>query len=163
MRKFGFLIAVMLINLTATFFSCNQSEFLNADDKKDYKPFDGNGLVTFNLNDTTKISYGECLYNPENEIGISFDSLLIDCRCPTGVQCFWAGYAAVGMHLYKGKQKPIYFELSTYTDKSRKMINDTTILDYNMRLIDCLPYPDITVDKILSDYKIKVLVTKAKK
>lgn len=159
MRKFGLLTTVMSVIMTITLFSCNESGNIIPEDK----PFDGSGLVTFALNDTTKILYGEGLYNPDNNLGISFDSVLIDCRCPEGVTCFWAGYVSVSMKFYNGNAKPVSFSLENYNDKNRNFVNDTTISGYNVKLIDCLPYPDINVERKFSDYYVKVLVSQVKK
>ncbi len=159
MRKFGLPITVLSLIMTFTIISCNESEISLPKDK----PFDMSGLVTFTLNDTTKIPYGECLYNPDNNLGISFDSVLIDCRCPEGGTCFWAGYVLVGLRFYIGKEKPVSFSLENYNDKYRNFVNDTTILGYNLKLIDCLPYPDINVERKISDYYIRVLVSQVKK
>lgn len=163
MRKFGLLITVMSFIMTITLFSCNENVDLNGDVIPEDKPFNGSGLVTFALNDTTKIPYGECLYNPDNKLGISFDSLLVDCRCPNGAVCFWGGYASVSLRLYVGNAKPVTFSLENYNDKNHNFVNDTTISGYNIKLIDCLPYPDINVDRDLSAYYIFVLVSPEKK
>lgn len=159
MRKFGLLTTVMSLIMTVTLISCDESGNIFPEDK----PFDGSGLVTFLLNDTTKIPYAECLYNHENNIGISFDSVLTDCRCPKNVECFWAGYVSVSMRLYNGNAKPVSFSLENYNDKNRLFVNDTTISGYNIKLIDCLPYPDINVERKFSDYYVKVLVSQVKK
>lgn len=159
MRKFGLPITVLSLIMTFTIISCNESEISLPKDK----PFDMSGLVTFTLNDTTKIPYGECLYNQENNLGISFDSVLTDCRCPKNVECFWAGYVSVSMRLYNGNAKPVTFSLENYNDKNRNFVNDTTLSGYNIKLIDCLPFPDINVERKFSDYYVKVLVSQVKK
>lgn len=83
----------------------------------------------FNLNDTVSIRAGQTLFNPNEGVYITFDSVKNDSRCPYGAECFWAGMAETVFHYARAGQ-PVYFTLNTLST----MGNDTTIDHYNIKL-----------------------------
>ncbi len=64
---------------------------------------------------------------------ICFDSLIIDSRCPKGVECVWAGTALVKISFGEnGNIHPFKMYLG----------HDTTINSYKIAFTDLIPYPD---------------------
>lgn len=69
-----------------------------------------------------------------------------EARCPSGGQCFWAGYAAVAVQLTDATDAPQTAHISllnnylpTYTlDSVRVVLNQKT---YWLRLLEVNPYP----------------------
>jgi hypothetical protein len=117
----------------------------------DYKNFEN-----MPVNDTAWLSYHDCLNDSENRFYLCFDSLLNDSRCPLGVECFWAGNAAVRLRLVKYDSKPVLFDLNSLTG----FINDTIVDGYKFSFLDLRPYPDIHNKISLNDYKVKLLIQK---
>ena len=104
------------------------------------------------LNDTVTIAFHDTLHNSKEHIHLSFDSLLNDSRCPSGSNCIWAGEARVEITFSNAGDKKS-FVLSTFNPK------DTTTLNYKIRLVDVMPYPDGSkIDP--GNYRIRVLVSK---
>ena len=108
---------------------------------------------TLLLGDTLRIAYEETLVNFDERVSISFDSLLEDSRCPIGAACKWEGNAAVSLILAKDDSNET-FVLKTYPD----FMNDTTLFDYDVTLVDVFPYPHIDSSYTADDYWIRVLV-----
>ena len=47
------------------------------------------------LGESFELKAGEAIVITGAPVGFRFDSVLYDGRCPEGVECFWAGYAAI--------------------------------------------------------------------
>ena len=73
--------------------------------------------VPLALPDTLDLAYQDTLFFYEQQDWLTFDGLVHDSRCPTGVTCIWEGNAEV-----------------TYTP-------DTTLADLTVALLDLMPYP----------------------
>jgi hypothetical protein len=137
--KFSFLILSLFI-----FATCENENPSNSPLKKP--------LV---LADSVYIQYQDTLFIEGENAWISFDSLLDDSRCPVGIICVWEGNAKIGFSLGKGTQK-VEFSLNTY----KSFLNDTTIWDYSISLLDVLPFPHRDSSYTPSDYSAKILVIK---
>ena len=109
----------------------------------------------FNLDDTVSIYVKHTLMNQAENISITFDSVKNDSRCPTGAECITAGNAAIVFHYTKGNNS-VYFTLNT----QKNLGSDTTIDNYNIRLINLLPYPVLHTDMKYDAYHAKIMVKK---
>jgi hypothetical protein len=110
---------------------------------------------TFNLSDTLTLNYGQTKFNSENNLSLQFYSLIGDSRCPEDVVCVWEGDAELKFKLTINNEQ-IYFTLHT----ARNYFNtDTTIWNYNINLIDVLPYPITTLQNKPEDYKAVIKIT----
>jgi hypothetical protein len=86
---------------------------------------------------------------------VSFEGVPEDSRCPTGVQCVWAGNARVQVVLSKdGKAAGV--ELNTGVDP-----RTANYLDYQIELVNLEPYPSIKGGPIpQSQYRATFVVRK---
>jgi len=117
----------------------------------DYEDF--NNII---FGDTISLAYNDCLYDPENQTYLCLDSVLNDSRCPTGVQCFWEGNATVRFSFEKYDNRPVVFDLNTYTG----FTNDTIISGYKISLLGLNPYPAVNHKTDQDDYKAELLIEK---
>ncbi len=103
------------------------------------------------LGDTLGIAYQDTLFNCEEDIWISFDSLVADSRCPIGVVCIWEGNAEVSLTFDSTR-----FHLNTYPN----FRTDTTISSFHIDLIDVQPY--LHIDSLYTDeqYSVAIRVTR---
>ena len=108
------------------------------------------------FNDTIKISYQDCLYDPEDQMYICLDSVLSDSRCPIGANCFWEGNAEVRFKFEKFNENPILFNLNT----NMQFPNGTIVEGYKFTLIGLTPYPSLKQRTAQKDYKAEILVEK---
>jgi hypothetical protein len=69
-------------------------------------------------------------------LGVVFDSVLEDSRCPDGVDCIWSGNAKIRIRSSKQKQTPATIELNT--DAGPK---SSSYLNYEIRLVGLKPRP----------------------
>jgi len=106
-------------------------------------------LLAFNTR--TDLSYGDCIYSPDKNSFICFDSVLTDSRCPVDVYCFWAGEAIARFEFVKCNGDKISSDLRVGT-------LDSIIGDYKFSFIDLLPYPGMENHGGQKDYVAKILV-----
>ncbi len=86
---------------------------------------------------------------------ISFEAVPSDSRCPTGVQCIWAGNAVVQVVLSKDG-KAFGAELNTGQEPT-----SVDYLNYNVALVSLAPYPTANGGPIAqSQYRATFVVTK---
>jgi hypothetical protein len=86
---------------------------------------------------------------------VSFQAVPSDSRCPTGVQCVWAGNAVVQVVLSKDG-KAFGAELNTNQEPT-----SVDYLNYNVALVSLAPYPTANGGAISqSQYRATFVVTK---
>lgn len=86
---------------------------------------------------------------------VSFEGVPSDSRCPTGVQCIWAGNAVVQVVLSKDG-KAFGAELNTGLEPT-----SVDYLNYNVALVSLDPYPTAKGGAIpQSQYRATFIVTK---
>ena len=86
------------------------------------------------------------LINIENRITIAFLDVDSDSRCPLGVECFWAGDAAVKVNVADG-QKQQQFIMYSYLQP-----NFFSSDSYTIKLDSLRPYPKIGMQIKPEDY-----------
>jgi hypothetical protein len=105
------------------------------------------------LNDTVDLFYKGCLYDSEKQFTICFDSVINDSRCPTGLECFWAGEAAVRFKLEKKDSRPFFIDLYTGT-------KDTIFDEYEFSFLQLYPYPSLGNTIEHKDYKARIVINR---
>ena len=88
------------------------------------------------LPDTLDLAYQDTLFFSEQQDWLTFDALVHDSRCPTGVTCIWEGNAEVTFVLSQDGQQHA-FTLNTHPTYT----TDTTLADLTVALLDLMPYP----------------------
>lgn len=88
-------------------------------------------------------------------LGVVFESVLEDSRCPEGVDCVWSGNAKIRIRSSKQRQAPANIELNTDLESK-----SSSYLNYEIRLLTLKPRPK--ADKAIqpSEYKAALIVTK---
>ena len=87
---------------------------------------------------------------------ITFEGVSEDSRCPTGVQCVWAGDAAATFTLEK---QPAAAEQRTLHTNGRYE-RQTDYDNFRIRLEDLKPYPKQGGDIAPGDYRATLVVTR---
>jgi len=111
----------------------------------------GEKTSTLILEDTLNVRYRQTLFNYDENIWITFDSLIADSRCPIGVMCFWEGNAEVSFIF-----DSIRFNLNTY----KGFTYDTVVSDYRIGLINVWPYPHADSLYTEDQYSIDIVVSR---
>lgn len=104
------------------------------------------------LGNSVTIQFQDTLYNEEEFIWITFDSLN-DSRCPINDWCLWSGNARLLFTFAKDSLKTS-FSLNTY----RQDLRDTTLFGYSISLIDVMPYPHSDSLYVQDDYSATIIV-----
>lgn len=93
------------------------------------------------------------LYSDES-LEIRFVEVVNDSRCPTGVQCIWAGEVSVKIEInYQDQQKSMVLTQSGSSDAQ------TLFLDYTIAFA-IQPYPEAQKPIKAKDYRLHLVVTK---
>lgn len=69
------------------------------------------------------------------ELSITFDGISEDSRCPTDVQCVWAGNASIRLTLSSGDRTELAILNSTLAPQ------ETSFVGYTIGFRDLTPYP----------------------
>jgi hypothetical protein len=91
------------------------------------------------------------------KLSIKFSAVNSESRCPTGVQCIWAGNAAIVVEVSKKNNRAVHATLNTNTAVQP---NELDYKAYKIKLVALNPYPRInqTIDE--NDYEATLIVTK---
>ena len=87
---------------------------------------------------------------------ITFEGISEDSRCPTGVQCAWAGDAAAAFRL----EKPPDAALTRTLHTNGRFERQTDCGDFVVRLEDVKPYPKDGATVAPGDYRATLVVTR---
>ncbi|HEX8691911.1 MAG TPA: hypothetical protein VF746_05810 [Longimicrobium sp.] len=113
------------------------------------------GTTAF-LNQPFTLRTGQTAVVSGEGLSVRFESVPSDSRCPTGVQCIWAGNAVVRVVLSKDG-KAAGFELNTNLEP-----RTASYLNYEIELLQLDPYPTAKGGAISqSQYRATFVVRKA--
>lgn len=90
------------------------------------------------------------------KLRIKFITVNSESRCPTGVQCIWAGNAAIVVEVTRKNKKPMQATLNTNTAAGP---NEFKYKGNKIRLIALNPYPKIDQQPNEKDYEAILIVT----
>lgn len=111
------------------------------------------------LNREFKLKVGQEMKVAEAGIKVGLNYVVEDSRCPTGVNCVWAGNAKVSVKLSKAKgdtsASATSVELNTYAGAK-----SSTYEGYEIRLVSLDPYPKEGVKIKKDDYVATLMVCK---
>ncbi|MBN2036613.1 MAG: hypothetical protein JW768_07725 [Chitinispirillaceae bacterium] len=109
---------------------------------------------TLRLNDTLTIAYHDTLFNLEENLWLSFDSL-VEGRCPSGYNCMTVGWALIWTTFsYNNKNESFILKIC-----ENGFSEDTTILNHRFKFIYLYPYPDHTINIVPEEYSAKIFIT----
>ncbi len=110
----------------------------------------------FPLNEVFEITYQSKKCNTPENISFQCDTLE-DHRCPIGYQCFWEGFALIGL-IYRSDTKEIRFEVTT---SDYGMLNkEVTVDGYTVKIIGLTPHIIRSQSTPIEDYIAQIQVTK---
>lgn len=111
--------------------------------------------LNVDLNQEFRVKKGEEVVVNGEKLRIKFDSVNGDSRCPTGVQCAWAGNAAVVIEVTKKNKQPLGATLNT-TSNPREIVYKA----YKIKLVGLTPYPVHNQTIAPKDYEATLVVSK---
>lgn len=116
------------------------------------------GDSSFTLNNPFTLCFGNTAYQSGQNFNVKFEKLVEESRCPTDVQCIWAGRASVALVLsHEGTVETDTLSLGDFTGTTHS--DSTLFAGYKIKLLEVLPTPVSTVQTAESDYKVKLLIT----
>lgn len=110
--------------------------------------------ATVSLDQPFELGVGRSATVAGEGVTVRFEGVPSDSRCPTGVQCVWAGDALVHAVLSKDR-KAFGAELHTTLDP-----RSVDYLTYNVALVSLAPYPSTSGSISQSQYRATFVVTR---
>ncbi len=90
------------------------------------------------------------------DLTVRFSSVTGDSRCPTGVQCFWEGDAAVEVRLAQGEDET---SVTVHTNGGRDYPREAEAFGCTLRLESLDPYPSAKRKIAAEDYVATLVLT----
>ena len=107
------------------------------------------------LNEAFKVKNGQEVVVNGEKLRIKFSSVNSDSRCPTGVQCAWAGNGAIVIEVVKKNKKQVVAMLNTLVEPK-----EIVYKAYKIKLVGLAPYPVYNQPIDPKDYEATLIVTK---
>lgn len=98
-------------------------------------------IINIKLNKEFSLAARQKAYVKTDKLTVEFVSVLDDSRCPTDVDCVWAGSAKVQIKVSKGKMAAQIFELNTNLEPKT-----ITYQGYEIEITHLMPAPKSDVD-----------------
>jgi hypothetical protein len=111
------------------------------------------------VNRSVQIRYGQEVLVPGYNFKIKFVAVPEDSRCPTGVNCIWAGNVRVLLHVAKAKSKPVKVELDL-NPRDSPHGQTANYGNYKLKLLGVDPYPVDGQQRAAKDYTVTLDVSK---
>ena len=111
--------------------------------------------INVKLKQEFSLSANQKAYVKTDKLNIEFVSVLEDSRCPTDVNCVWAGNAKVQIKVSKGKMAAQIFELNTNLEPQI-----ITFQGYKIELTNLTPELKSDVNKDTVKYSASFMVRK---
>ena len=108
------------------------------------------------LEESFIIQVGKTVYFENEDLGIRFESVPMDCRCPDGAVCIWAGYVEIALKAEKKGWPAIDLKLSTLVGER----DSVSFHGYSLHLVDVTPYPSIEHERDTTAYKAELILKK---
>jgi|GEM_PF-3007722 len=115
-------------------------------------------LVSAKLNVPFQIKVGQTASIKSDDIEVKFINVTEDYRCPSDVDCFWAGQATVLVDVIKEGRDMGSFNLTSTTSSGG--LEAKSFEDYSIRLEKIEPYTKSSQKIELSDYVATLIVQK---
>ena len=112
----------------------------------------------YNLNEVFTLGGGQQASIRGENLSLRFTEVPEDSRCPTAVDCVWAGQARVAVDVQPQGSAPTTTQFTVNTSQETPT---ATVGDYTIELQSLDPYPETTEPIPFEDYRAMLLVTKA--
>jgi len=104
------------------------------------------------------LKIGQSAYLKKEDLTITFQSVADDSRCPRGVNCVWAGNAAVVVKVKRGGR-----EAASLTLNSNVNPKTAKYFSYEFSVADLSPYPSSDAKTSKRDYEATLIVQKVQR
>lgn len=112
-------------------------------------------IINANLSVPFQLKVNQLAKIKSENIKIKFLNVTEDSRCPSDVQCVWAGQVTIVFQVYKNEQKVGNFSLSSLTKP------EITVGGYSIKLTNVISAPKSSGQPIeISDYVVTLVVSK---
>jgi hypothetical protein len=107
------------------------------------------------LDQEFELKVGQQVLIKNEGLRIDFSNVAEDSRCPTGVECIWAGNGKVVLRLSKPRRRTALMRLNTGVDPKQ-----SSYQLYEVKLVSLNPYPKKDVKIKKREYVATLIVSK---
>ncbi len=107
------------------------------------------------LDQEFEIKLGQEVWIKKEGLKVSFSNVTEDSRCPTGVDCIWAGNGKVVLKLSKVRKRTAWMNLNTGVDPKQDDYRG-----YEIKLVSLNPYPKKDAKIKKRDYVATLVVSR---
>ncbi len=145
--------------LALIFTQCNSQKKTKENSNSTKTKSEMNTSTTSNV---VSLKEGETQFFKEYEMNITFSGITEDSRCPTDVNCVWAGVGVAEIGLMGTYTRPFSISLATSDFANKGYQNTTKFNGYTIKLINLSPYPteQKPSSKLKGEYSIQLQITK---
>jgi hypothetical protein len=97
------------------------------------------------------VKFGQQVLIRSEGLTVKLDSVTEDSRCPTNAECFWSGNARIVLQVDGNAN------MALNTNSGPK---EAIFRNYQFKLVDLKPYPEMPGQIKLNDYAAELIVTK---
>jgi len=115
--------------------------------------------------ETIYFKEGENKFLKEYQMNITFNGITEDSRCPTDVNCIWAGAAVADIQVMGTTTRPMNLRLATTDHAGRNYSQSAEFNGYTISLAQLTPYPNSKdgVKALAGNYRIGITIKKTEK
>lgn len=145
------------------FFSLLHCKSKKATEKYSEIPSENKTENTLNAQSQITIKQGETLFLKNEKMNISFNDITEDSRCPTDVNCVWAGVAVADITVMGVATRPMNISVATSSFPNKGYSKNAVFNGYDISLVSVSPYPSKgNSEKDMSgNYQITLQIVKA--
>ncbi|MEN4761718.1 hypothetical protein ABEG63_15395 [Chryseobacterium sp. C39-AII1] len=122
---------------------------------KELKPMNADGEIIY-------FKEGENKFLKEFQMNVTFSGITEDSRCPTDVNCIWAGVAVASVQVMGTTTRPMNLSLATMDNTGRNYSKSAAFNGYTISLAEVTPYPNSKdgTRALAGNYKIGITIKK---
>jgi hypothetical protein len=102
-------------------------------------PSEADETLSIQLDQPFTISINQPAQFTDRELSLTFQDVLEESRCPSNVQCAWAGQARISIRVSQTGQEPVTLEMNTNPPLKQDVV---TYGDFQIQLLTLDPYPE---------------------
>jgi hypothetical protein len=153
----AFVLSIFLTGFQATQ-GAKEKEILYAQQVYHNPNQQQNRLIDADLNTQFQLKHNQTASIKPDNLEVRFLNVIEDSRCPSDVDCFWAGQITIVVNIVKNSQNLGNFQLTkvnTFKDLAIKNFDS-----YTINFLRAYPYPKSNQNIKTSDYVITLAISK---
>jgi hypothetical protein len=104
---------------------------------------------------TVQLSYQQTAFGMADDLGVKFNHVVSDSRCPENANCIWEGEATVELLIIKNNKTMFTYSISSHNPIQEFEVNGRRFV---FTLVKISPYPKLSKHIPEQEYQIEVKI-----